>query len=38
MTSNSFDQNGEENYGSIRGQKNKININKNMIQLTYEVW
>jgi hypothetical protein len=38
-----FDKNVEENYDSWKKPKkpmanNKININKNMTQLTYEVW
>jgi hypothetical protein len=43
MTCNWFDKIGEENRGSTKKlektiENNKTNINKNMIQLTYEVW
>jgi hypothetical protein len=43
MTCNWFDKTSEENIGSTKKpektiEDNKTDINKNMIQLTYQVW
>jgi hypothetical protein len=43
MTCNWFDKTNEENIGSTKRpektiEDNKTDINKNMIQLTYQVW